>query len=313
LTDGVLDRLYPGYENSSYYHDESGFLTPTPFGDSADCLLSDAPAWLLGRYALLVVTGELAGGAEIRDKLAAYVQGGGHLVITAGNVAKMPGGLAGVRVTGPAMPVPAKQQVDAKPASLVEDAAFELLPLEVPAGGQVLMQCGKTPAAIELSAGKGKLTVLASPFGVGIERATQGKIANPTDGPLAKPFPLLKHVAALLDQAFRRQTLFEAGPDLQVIACRKDRGVYTVGLLNNAYHGRPFSIVSHCGARGPGTASPGSRLCGDRRQRPGDHRRRRRADFRGSAEDGTCRGDSSRRSLAAAAKPNPAVAKDCFH
>jgi hypothetical protein len=247
LTDGVLDRLYPGYENSSYYHDESGFLTPTPFGDSTDCLLSDAPGWLLSRYSLLVVTGELAGGAEIRDKLVAYVQGGGRLVITAGNVVKMPGGLAGVRVTGPAMPVAAKQRVDAKPTSLVENAPFALLPLEIPAGSQVLMQCGKTPAAIEFAAGKGKITVLASPFGVGTERATKGKIANPTDGPLAKPFPLLKHVAALLDQAFRRQTRFEAGPDLQVIACRKDRGVYTVGVLNNAYHGLPFSIVSHCG------------------------------------------------------------------
>jgi len=50
-----------------------------------------------------------------------------------------------------------------------------------------------------------------------------------------------------LDQAFRSQTLFEAGQDLHVIACRKDRGVYTVGVLNNAYHALPFSIVSHCG------------------------------------------------------------------
>ena len=44
LTDGVLDLIYPGYQNSSYYHDESGFLVPTPYGDAADCLLSDAPA-----------------------------------------------------------------------------------------------------------------------------------------------------------------------------------------------------------------------------------------------------------------------------
>ena len=64
LTDGVLDLLYPGYQNSSYYHDESGFLTPTPYGDAADCLLSDAPGWLLPRYSLLVVAGELSGGSR---------------------------------------------------------------------------------------------------------------------------------------------------------------------------------------------------------------------------------------------------------
>ena len=247
LTDGVLDLLFPGYQNSSYYHDESGFLTPTPYGDAADCLLSDAPGWLLPRYSLLVVAGELSGGLEIRDKLAAYVQGGGHLVITAGSLAKMPGGLAGVRTAGPAVRLAPKQEVDLKPSSVAEDAAFELIPLEIPAGSTVLARCGQTPAAVELSCGKGKLTVLACPFGVAVEPAIGGEISSPIDGPLPKPFPLLKHVAALLDQAFRNQVLFEAGRDLHVITCRKGRGSYTVGILNNTLRPLPMSIVSRCG------------------------------------------------------------------
>ena len=171
LTDGVLDLLYPGYQNSSYYHDESGFLVPTPYGDAADCLLSDAPGWLLPRYSLLVVAGELSGGAEIRDKLAAYVRGGGRLVITAGNVAKMPGGLAGLRVAGKASRLAARRKVDLEPSAVVEDVGFELLPLEVPAGSRVLARCGPMPAAVEFSWGKGKITVLACPFGVGVDPA----------------------------------------------------------------------------------------------------------------------------------------------
>lgn len=95
LTDGVLDLLYPGYQDSSYFHDESGFITPTPYGDSVDCLLSDAPAWLLARYPVLIIAGELSGGAELRDKLQAYVENGGHLVITAGNLAKWSRACAG--------------------------------------------------------------------------------------------------------------------------------------------------------------------------------------------------------------------------
>lgn len=95
FTDAVLDLLYPGYANSSYYHDESGFLAPTPYGDIADCLLSDAPTWVLERYAAVVVAGELQGGREVRDKLQAYVERGGQLVITAGNLARLPGGLGG--------------------------------------------------------------------------------------------------------------------------------------------------------------------------------------------------------------------------
>ncbi len=95
LTDAILDLLYPGYQDSSYFHDESGFNTSTPYGDIADCLLSDAPDWLLERYPVLVVAGGLSGGREIRDKLERYVAAGGHLVITAGNLAKLPGGIAG--------------------------------------------------------------------------------------------------------------------------------------------------------------------------------------------------------------------------
>ncbi|MGC8638575.1 MAG: hypothetical protein ACP5XB_01710 [Isosphaeraceae bacterium] len=95
LTDGILDLLYPGYRDSSYWHDESGFIAPTPYGDIADCLLSDAPGWLLERYPVVVVAGELAGGREIRDKLQRYVEHGGRLVMTSGNLAKLPGGLAG--------------------------------------------------------------------------------------------------------------------------------------------------------------------------------------------------------------------------
>ncbi len=159
----------------------------------------------------------------------------------------MPGGLSGVRTAGPAVRFAAKQQVDLKPSSVAEDAAFDLIPLEVPAGGTVIAKCGQTPVAVELSCGKGKLTVLACPFGVAVEPAIGGKIPSPIDGPLPKPFPLLKHVSALLDQAFRRQVLFEAGRDLHVITCRKDRGSYTVGILNNTLRPLPMSIVSRCG------------------------------------------------------------------
>jgi len=100
LTDGVLDMLYPGYQSSSYFHNESGFIMPTPYGDSADCILSDAEEWLLSRYPVLIVAGELESGLEVRDKLHAYVKNGGRLTITAGNLAKLPNGLAGIKVAG---------------------------------------------------------------------------------------------------------------------------------------------------------------------------------------------------------------------
>ncbi|MCX6622959.1 MAG: hypothetical protein NTY38_18210 [Acidobacteria bacterium] len=81
LTHGVLEMLYPGYQDSSYFHDESGFLTATPFGDAADVLLSDAPGWLLDRYPVLVIAGDLTLDAELRARLDAYVRNGGWLLM----------------------------------------------------------------------------------------------------------------------------------------------------------------------------------------------------------------------------------------
>ena len=73
-THGVLDTVYPGYETASFFHNESGFLTPTPFGDAADMLLSDVPLWLLQQYPGVVVGSALrAMRKEISSKLEAYV------------------------------------------------------------------------------------------------------------------------------------------------------------------------------------------------------------------------------------------------
>jgi len=253
LTDGVLDMMYPGYQDSSYFHDESGFITPTPYGDMADCLLSDAPSWLLARYPLLVIAGELGGGAEIRDKLAAYVEQGGRLILTAGNLAKLPGGLAGIQAgislkrfgKGTALRVGARR--------MVEDRPFELQALVLPKAARVLAECSGVPAAVVMPFGKGDITVLASPFGVsaketeGVGALLAGQLQNEVDKPLPNPYPLLKHARAILDEALRAQMLFAAGEGLSLITCRKGPGEYTLGVTNNSWSARPFKIISRCG------------------------------------------------------------------
>lgn len=104
FTDGVLNLLYPGYQDSGFFRDERGFNSPTPYGDIADCLLSDAPLWVLKQYALLVLAGEIQPSDEFRDALAAYVAQGGRLVLTEGNrralfPAGLPAAANGGRVT----------------------------------------------------------------------------------------------------------------------------------------------------------------------------------------------------------------------
>ena len=248
LADHVLDMIYPGYQDASYYHNEAGFMTPTPYGDSADCLLSDAPDWVLARYPLVVVTSELTGGVELHDKLAAYVNAGGTLVITAGNIAKFPAGLCGVK----ADPNPGRVEIGAEIlgdyVSVKETAPFALHPLEFPMQSRVLLRCAEEPAVVSVTDGKGRIVVLACSYGVGADSTTTEPIASKVDAPLPKPYPLLNHVRAVLDSIMKEQTLFSAGDGLSLVVCRKEAGTYTLGLCNNGLEPKPYAITSHCGA-----------------------------------------------------------------
>jgi hypothetical protein len=67
------------------------------------------------------------------------------------------------------------------------------------------------------------------------------------DKPLPKPFPLLRHVRAILNDAFLSQALFAAGDGLSLTTCRQGPGEYTLGITNNSWQARPFKIVSQCG------------------------------------------------------------------
>ncbi len=248
LTDGVLDMIYPGYQDASYFKDERGFLTPTPYGDAVDCLLTDAPGWLLDRYALLIVTGELEGGAELRDKLQNYIEQGGTLFLTAGNLCKLPGGLADVHVGDESLLCPDGTGIELNNSSTFSESAFEYRELSFPSDAHILARRGNdSPAAIEVSVGKGRLIVTASCFGVGAKPETQEKIKSEVEKALPKPYPLLQHVQALIDDLLQEQVLFEAGEDLGWVTCRKGPGEYWLCIANNAYEQKALNITSHCG------------------------------------------------------------------
>ncbi len=125
LTNSVLEMLYPGYQDSSYFHDESGFLSPTPYGDSADVLLSDAPGWLLDRYPVLAIAGDVPMDDELRAKLDTYARNGGWLL--------MPGGTGAQAVRRPVgkgwiTTLPGRFAIDETPAEPPKGAIDQMLP-----------------------------------------------------------------------------------------------------------------------------------------------------------------------------------------
>ncbi len=243
LTDGVLDLLYPGYQDASYFHDERGFMTPTPFGDIADCLLSDAPGWLLRQYPVLVVAGRLEPSAELADTLADYVRQGGHLVLTAASAAGLfPSGIAGIRV----LPETVTRRTD--------QGVVTLHKLDLSDQAETVCRLGwRTPAAARGTWDKGQVTVFASPYGVAEEPRSALPAKAGVDKPLDKPYPLLAHVREALAPIFRSQMLFgtdgtSVGEGLSLTTCRRAAGEYTVALCNNTWETKPFTLVSLAGA-----------------------------------------------------------------
>jgi hypothetical protein len=245
LTDNVLDILYPGYQDASYYRDERGFIAPTPFGDMTDCLLSDAPLWVLNQYPVLVIAGELQPNAELNDKLEAYVQQGGHLVITSGSLKNMYKGIggikAGTRLFNSNAPVRYKNM------PIAETANYVLAELLFPDAAVILQQSGNIPAAIQHSTGKGKITVLASPFGIANNIQANLPVKSKEENPLDKPYPMLSHVKALLQDIFASVQLFEVSSGLSYITCVKNKEEYSLLISNDKWIPQDFTVTAKNG------------------------------------------------------------------
>jgi len=245
LTDGVLDVLYPDYQDASYFRDERGFVTSTPYGDIADCIMSDAPGWVLKQYPVLVIAGGLTVGVEINDKLEAYVREGGHLVITSGSLANLPNGVAGVKVGDKVFSC--SDQIAYKGLEINETASYSLAELICPPLVNVIQKSGVIPAMVEVSDGKGKVTVIASPFGVTEMVNCLLPVKVMEEKPLDKPFPLLNHVRAYMKDLFASQELFDTNQNLSIVTCTKGKNQYTVLISNNRWNQQDFVIEAKTG------------------------------------------------------------------
>ncbi len=245
LTDGILNMFYPGYQNASYFHDETGFIAPTPYGDVADCILSDCPLWLLQQYPILVIGDKLKGGHEIKDKLEKYVESGGHLIITAGSLENMPGGLFGINTGKGELTFNVNASVSYNNTELKEVSAFKIKEILSPGETKTIATCNNKPLVIEHSSGSGKITIFASPFGLSSNPLNPPK--SSIDSTLKTPFPLLNHIRVILGDIFSRNEIFNAGEELSLITCHKSKGEFTVAVINNSWLEKPLKITSNAG------------------------------------------------------------------
>ena len=162
LTHTVLAMLYPGYEDCGWYHDERGTICNTPYGDMADVLHSDAAAWVLRQYGVIVAAGNLfTADAELRDKFDAYAFSGGTFIVTAKNAHRL---WPEWRI-GPLRQFPTDTVIEWKDGTHTnEPQAMELSDISLPGEAEVLARCGETPAVVRLRRGNGETLLLLPPF-----------------------------------------------------------------------------------------------------------------------------------------------------
>eukprot|EP01052_Picozoa_sp_SAG31_P017499 SAG31_NODE_1198_length_9441_cov_3.648897_10_plen_816_part_00 len=269
----VFELLYPSWKDAQYYQDERGFLAATPFGDVADVLLSDAPGWLLEKYALVVFATRVdAMRLEVREKLELYTRNGGVACVTAETVESM-GGIFGIqadgdsglqRVSGGAT-VTFRTNILPTVVSVDEMAAFDVYNIDarrVVKNGQLEVAATvhtrdnrEIPVLLKLQIGAGTLYIFATP-GIGSRVHTQqdskwSPLLNEMNKPLPCPRPMLLHVQAVLSLLLSDVALFSAGNDRQLsvvttaVAERDDE--YIVGVGNPQLTEVPLNISARNG------------------------------------------------------------------
>lgn len=271
LTDSLMRLMYPGYADSSYYHDETGFSAPTPYGDAADLLLSDAPGWLLQRYDTILLAGTpQTEPGLLQQKLGAAVAAGSRVVAFAGALGAWgTAGVAGCSIAEaayagswqshcPAYPagtvVTVTDLVSGQQSKVTESAAFRACTLTCTgstAAATPVAWVGTTPIAWTVAVGTagGGLVVLGSPYG---SAQSPVSVSDPgVDAPLQTPYPMLQHTAFMVDAALRQRTLFTV-PGLTYTVARvgpvsSGQVAYTILVSNPTMSQAPLSITSNIG------------------------------------------------------------------
>ena len=256
LFDAALDTVWPGYRMGALMTDESGYVAPTPFGDAADVLLSDALPSVLALYDTVVLAHRAeTDAADAARRLGAYMAAGGNVVATAATLSDL-GGLGGVAV-GVCAPAPAGTAfaLTAGGAPVVEPRPLVLCAAAPGAGGWEVLATtpAGAPAAARVRVGNGTLlAVLVGNYGMSTARDAgapplYGCGVDERDSRAAQPFIMAELTRHFLESALSAAAVFDLGPSLAWVPKRERAGVYTLAITNPTMAQANLSISSRLG------------------------------------------------------------------
>jgi len=231
--DQAYNFFYPGYTDCSYYRDERGFITPTPFGDMADVLLSDASVEAMSTYPAIWLLSDESPEADFVERLKTYIENGGHLVVSGMPMVSIAKELFSMTVTSE------KEQAiaafDAETGDLVREAHYSVRKLEPDSSWHVFAKTEQgLPLIMRRAFGKGEITFLAADHGLTDLLTAPGLDQNRrleyTPDP---PFELLHSVKRYIGHVVQAKMPVEVvGKDVYYAVNRLDDGSHVLCVYN---------------------------------------------------------------------------------
>ena len=226
-------EVFPGYEDCSYYHNERGYLTPTPCGDIFDVLLSNVPSFVLNRYNMVILLGEVRLKGELLNKIKDFVRSGGSLILSACQIGEAGLDFTGVEVT--------KEHKEAKKSySIIDGKEFEegdysYQIVKVKSAKTLAINEDKHPLITLQKHEKGKIIVVTPEYGLGKEIKYDKPIISEIDKPLPSKYRFLKIVNHLIFPYIRDFNLVDIeGKSIQYITnLTEEKDKLLLTLCNN--------------------------------------------------------------------------------
>ena len=155
--DNFFRWVYPGYEACSYYRDERGYITNTPFGDMYEVILSNASPKCLEKYRVVVLLGDLKveGREGLAERLRDFLEEGGIVVAGTDQWPGIPAWLSGVEVSEGSKAYAG--EVVCADGRRFREGAFERRQARTAGGGVLLRIPQGDPLVIRQGVGKGWL------------------------------------------------------------------------------------------------------------------------------------------------------------
>jgi len=258
--DALFRELYPGYEDASYYRDERGFLTATPWGDSCDVLMSITPRFVLNRYNAAVIIGPTKIEGQLLQTVEDFATRGGSVATTAAQLTSESAALFGVRWTGKTV----TDRYAKLPSGLgFSEASFTRHVLEPLDGTEILAAnyTGEPLALRRRTQEGGDMLVFAADFGLSDKVAEQPSIAA-ENVPIVPSHLMLQHVKSILMPWMAQWNLIEVdGLPVQFLTNLTDSAnTLIVTLCNNA----PFEWKGAVRLKGAQIASGSNWMTGEK-------------------------------------------------